>query len=143
MNDLARNLILYRLPQSVAVHDWWIYLVVSAFGVTIYDQEPKILYRQHGSNAIGVKSSTYKNWAGRVKRFVKQDGRLYITKQAKEFDSAFGSLLDADKKRLLHRLLHNKYNFLTRIRYAFSSDLYRQARIDTVILKFLIVLNRC
>jgi glycosyltransferase involved in cell wall biosynthesis len=41
------------VPQGVHFHDWWLYLVVSAFGHVVYDPEPTLLYRQHGANQIG------------------------------------------------------------------------------------------
>jgi glycosyltransferase involved in cell wall biosynthesis len=43
-------------PARIYFHDWWIYLVVAAFGKVVYDPEPSILYRQHGGNAIGMGS---------------------------------------------------------------------------------------
>ncbi|MDR9769430.1 hypothetical protein [Acetomicrobium sp.] len=44
-----------EFPTVTGMHDWWIYLVISAFGKVIYDPVPKILYRQHSSNVIGHK----------------------------------------------------------------------------------------
>jgi glycosyltransferase involved in cell wall biosynthesis len=35
-------------------HDWWLYLVIAAFGEVYADPEPTVLYRQHGGNAIGM-----------------------------------------------------------------------------------------
>ncbi len=41
--------------QTVAVHDWWLYQLITAVGGTvIYDKTPGLLYRQHGANEIGV-----------------------------------------------------------------------------------------
>lgn len=42
--------------DRIYFHDWWLYLVVSAFGTVVFDPEPTILYRQHGGNAIGMGS---------------------------------------------------------------------------------------
>lgn len=39
--------------DRIYFHDWWIYLVISAFGRVIVDDTPTILYRQHGHNVIG------------------------------------------------------------------------------------------
>ena len=38
---------------GVRFHDWWCYLVVSAFGQVVFDEQPTLLYRQHGHNQIG------------------------------------------------------------------------------------------
>ena len=40
-------------PPGVRFHDWWCYLVVSAFGHVVFDDQPTLLYRQHGHNQIG------------------------------------------------------------------------------------------
>ncbi|MEP5154795.1 glycosyltransferase, partial [Planktotalea sp.] len=46
MSDAARD---------CAYHDWWIYQIAAGIGGHIHhDTEPKILYRQHGSNLVGV-----------------------------------------------------------------------------------------
>lgn len=58
-NRAARDLLVAAGPDiDVPSHDWWTYLVVTACGGTaIYDPEPHIDYRQHGSNVIGENSS--------------------------------------------------------------------------------------
>ena len=41
--------------DQVFVHDWWTYLVLSGAGARIVREEaPGVLYRQHGSNAMGA-----------------------------------------------------------------------------------------
>lgn len=56
LNRAARRL-LARLPAPEgSLHDWWAYIVVSAFGgQVIYDPEPGVLYRQHATNAVGAR----------------------------------------------------------------------------------------
>jgi glycosyltransferase involved in cell wall biosynthesis len=41
------------VPDRVRFHDWWLYLVISAFGTVVFDEEPTLLYRQHAGNQIG------------------------------------------------------------------------------------------
>ncbi len=44
-----------REAGEVAMHDWWLYQIVTgAGGQVIHDDEPFVLYRQHGSNLIGA-----------------------------------------------------------------------------------------
>jgi len=49
------------VPEGVHFHDWWMYLVVSAFGSVVVDDQPTLMYRQHGTNQIGHGSG----WWGR------------------------------------------------------------------------------
>lgn len=43
-------------PPYMIMHDWWLVLVASAFGVVGHIDEQTILYRQHGNNVIGAKN---------------------------------------------------------------------------------------
>jgi glycosyltransferase involved in cell wall biosynthesis len=57
LNNAAFKLVKQSISdvEDVASHDWWAYQVVSgAGGRIIYDQEPMVLYRQHGTNVIGA-----------------------------------------------------------------------------------------
>lgn len=55
------------VPDGVHFHDWWMYLVVSAFGAVVVDDQPTILYRQHGTNQIGHGTG----WWGRQAQMVR------------------------------------------------------------------------
>lgn len=71
-NTMVLNRAALRLARAAAaeagevvMHDWWLYqLVTGAGGLVLYDSEPMVLYRQHGSNLIGANASL----AARVKR---------------------------------------------------------------------------
>ena len=45
-----------QMTGDVFAHDWWLYLLIAAAqGQVIFDNgPPKVLYRQHGANAIGA-----------------------------------------------------------------------------------------
>jgi glycosyltransferase involved in cell wall biosynthesis len=40
----------------VEFHDWWLYVVATAFGTVQYDDQATLLYRQHSNNVIGMSS---------------------------------------------------------------------------------------
>lgn len=42
------------VPGAAIMHDWWLTLLVSAAGTVTELDEPLIIYRLHGANAIGV-----------------------------------------------------------------------------------------
>jgi len=142
INNAARQIILTKLPSAILIHDWWIYLVVSAFGKVIYDEEPRIFYRQHSSNMIGERSGLLAKWVKRIVRFLKQGRIPFVTIQAKEFCMIFGEALPADKKFILDRFINERSTFIGRLRYALKSDTYRQAKLDDLIFRILIILNR-
>ncbi|MBN2324073.1 MAG: glycosyltransferase family 2 protein [Spirochaetes bacterium] len=43
------------IPPAAMMHDWWLALVASAFGIVEYVDHPTVLYRQHGINVVGAK----------------------------------------------------------------------------------------
>lgn len=142
INNAARQLILKKLPSSAMIHDWWIYLVVSAFGIVIYDVESRILYRQHSSNMIGEKSGLFIKWINRAGRFLKHGRIPFVTMQSKEFSKIYGESLPIDKKIILDRFIDERRTFMGRLRYAFRGETYRQAKVDDIIFRVLIILNR-
>lgn len=60
MNRAAADLARKAAPApaavaGLAVHDWWLYQLISGAGGTVlYDPEPTLDYRQHGGNFIGA-----------------------------------------------------------------------------------------
>ena len=49
---------LVREPfDGIAMHDWWLAVIASAFGAIGFIDSPTVLYRQHGDNAVGAKPS--------------------------------------------------------------------------------------
>lgn len=56
MNHAARELLIEAgADVDVIAHDWWVYIVISACGGSLYyDGQPSLRYRQHGENLIGA-----------------------------------------------------------------------------------------
>lgn len=53
MNDLLKNKVL-PYPKVALMHDWWVSLIASHYGIVDYISEPTILYRQHANNVLGA-----------------------------------------------------------------------------------------
>jgi glycosyltransferase involved in cell wall biosynthesis len=60
-NETARKLIAESLlGKQMVSHDWWAYIVITAFGGKLYyDTYPSVRYRQHSTNLIGSNNSLY------------------------------------------------------------------------------------
>ena len=92
-NQAAKSLILrYGDLSKIYFHDWWIYLVVAAFGSVRFDPTPAVLYRQHGSNVLGMGAGIARYWT--MARFVARRNYLDIM-----FDQINNFLL-VNKERL-------------------------------------------
>lgn len=45
------------IPVTVAMHDWWVILIASAFGNLDFVDLPLVKYRQHSNNEVGAKNT--------------------------------------------------------------------------------------
>lgn len=143
INHAARKLLLERIPRHIYSHDWWAYLVVSAFGKITFDLEPSILYRQHASNVVGTKVGFIRGLGVKIRRFWRIGKRQVVMKQAEEFLRLYGPALSAEQHRTLERFVgSSRKRFLGRLGYACSCDVYRQSAFDSVVLRALVLLNR-
>jgi glycosyltransferase involved in cell wall biosynthesis len=49
-----------NIPADARMHDWWLALVASIFGVIDFIEKPQVLYRQHSGNSVGAGPATAK-----------------------------------------------------------------------------------
>ena len=143
INKPARNLLIERLPDptGVIMHDWWIYLTISAFGKVVFDPEAYILYRQHGNNAVGATDTIRGQWKRRLARFRSWDyGKIH--RQAKLFHDLFKDQLETEQREVITRFLDFPRTFAERLRHAWSTGLYRQSALENMLLKWLIISGR-
>ena len=55
LNRAGARLVAASRPSTGTLHDWWAYLLVTAAGGRlVQDEEPVVLYRQHAQNLIGA-----------------------------------------------------------------------------------------
>ena len=141
INKAARNIITENLPVQTIMHDSWLYLVVAAFGEVVYDEISNIKYRQHGSNVVGGNFSFRSILKERISRFVNRRRRFMCSDQALEFYRLYGNQLSAEKTLLLKEFLEGKSNRLFRVKLVFNRKIWRQNRIDDLVMRVLIALN--
>jgi hypothetical protein len=141
LNRAARALLVSEIPRTAVAHDWWGYLVVAAFGRVLYDAEARVLYRQHWANAVGAGTSRSARWARRIRPFLKNRRELPMLSQALEFRDLFGARLDASTARLLARFADRRRSRLASLGYALRPDVFRQGRLDNLILRALLGLR--
>jgi glycosyltransferase involved in cell wall biosynthesis len=142
LNAAAASLIASRLPQAAPIHDWWMYLVVSAFGAVITDDFASLYYRQHGGNAIGTSPVAARSVARRLSRQLSGHGLPPRLTQAREFDSLFGGLLDEEKQVILHDFIGYNETIGRRFSQAALGKTRRQHVMDEVAMRFLILFGR-
>jgi len=140
LNRAARDVVSVRLPNFALMHDWWIYLVISAFGEIRFDEESRILYRQHAHNVVGVASGVRRKVLRRISRFVRRNQR--ITWQVAEFHRLFGNRLTFAQLETVKLVERSAQSLAGRLALASSSKVYRQSRVDDLLLRLVILANR-
>lgn len=144
INNTALRLITDKkvVAENILMHDWWLYQVISAFGIVLYDDTPKIKYRQHGGNVVGS-SSGIKLWSNRIKRYLGTNDRAARC-QANELLRVYGTDMSRKNYTLISEFLERTQvnNIVDRLVYAIRAPVYRQSMIDDIVLRALIVIGR-
>jgi len=89
------------VPSGVQFHDWWLYLVISAFGVVVHDEEPMLLYRQHSSNQIGQGAGLVGRYSGVVQFLWRRDWVGILLAQTGALMHHYGDSLDPGNRYLV------------------------------------------
>ena len=129
--------------DRIVMHDAWLYLVVSAFGSIVYDDQSRILYRQHGANVCGEQVNLAEKFLIKVKRFFRRErfkSKIFAD-QAVEFRRLYGAQLSPQNAKLLEDFIESRKTFTQRLWYAIKGETYRQSLIDDALYKLLIIVN--
>ena len=139
-----RDLMLRGTPDDMLMHDWWAYLVASAFGSVIYDPTPSVRYRQHAANVTGWERRPQKIWnrtRGLVRRLLTTDRGIDALRQAERFVQRYPDL-GPDKANLVRELVQlREVGLLTRARYALHPRVARNDAIEHWGLKVMLLMG--
>ena len=138
LNREALQLVL-RLgdPTRIRFHDWWIYLVVSAFGTVVADPEPSVNYRQHGRNVVGRGSGLGRYWVNL--QFIRKSSWVHIMyNQIQNFRTVHSITLAPEKRDWMDRYF-DPHSWRSVLRLLFEPRRHRQVLTDEFLLRGLIV----
>lgn len=143
LNRSAVDLLKKRLPNAakIRMHDWWVYLVISAFGSVIFDNNSYIYYRQHANNVVGVNVG-FTFWLNRILRVFKRNKRQ-IVDHVTEFYRLYGEDLPGPKRTVCLRFIEyaGSENVVKRILYSLNAPVYRQSMLDNFLFRMLIIIG--
>jgi glycosyltransferase involved in cell wall biosynthesis len=131
------------VPNGVHFHDWWLYLVVGAFGTVVFDPQPTLMYRQHGSNQIGHGAG----WWGRQKQILrflfKHDWVGILLAQVAAFKRHYGDRLSPRHDALLKTYFYfSNIQATPRLRLMFGRRRWRQNGTQEILFRTLLVIYR-
>lgn len=141
-NQAARDVITEAGIVDVISHDWWIYILITGVGGTVYyDSHPTLDYRQHVANLIGFESGFRKKFAKLSKIF---DGqfRQWNARHINALEKNYHLLTVENKNKFEWFKKIHKSSLLVRAFYYFRLGLHRKNFIDDVAIFFLVLLKK-
>jgi glycosyltransferase involved in cell wall biosynthesis len=129
------------------MHDWFIALFASTFGVLSYIDKPLILYRQHNENQVGAKSIKLKDLF-KIDTFINKIRKsrqaiLNTKKQAEKFILHFRNKEGFDGINIYKNYIKSfDSNFIFRLRLFLFSK-FRKNCFERNILYFILYILRC
>jgi hypothetical protein len=133
--------IIGRFDPNIHVVDWWIYLIASALGQIAFDETVTVLHRQHHRNAVGYELNWLKKALHRLKT-VHGDKANAISRQLNAFFVKYCNELTDEHRREVQRYFHHQKDILSRLKFAFTSRVYRQTGFETLLFKILYVVGK-
>lgn len=131
------------VPEGVHFHDWWMYLVVSAFGSVVYDNRPALLYRQHESNVIGHGVGWLGRQWGMLRFLLRHDWVGILQGQVRAFLTHYGEWLAPPTRDWILQYFHTAAKGgAPRWRLVFNARRWRQAPVHEVALRVLLVAHK-
>lgn len=139
-----RRLMLLGIPSKMMMHDWWAYLLASAFGQVIYDTAPTVLYRQHESNVVGWEPRWIKigNRSRKlVQRLLGDNRGMDSLNQAAFFIATYPDIAQ-EHCRIVEELLRLRHaGLLSRLRYALHPRVERNDVLENFGLKIMLLMG--
>ena len=126
--------------SKIYVHDFWITYMAALYGRVIFDNNSHTLYRQHGENSIGFGKNSIEWLIERLKRIRKNDNRK-IAIQINYFYEKYHSQLPTAEREEISNFITEQRHFLRRLRYVFTTKMYRQKTVETLLFKMLYLIG--
>ena len=142
LNRAAHAELLRGLPTTAAMHDWWIYQVISGLGRVVYDDESRILYRQHRDNVVGAAHTWLGGVTIRARRLLQRRLRPFRSAQLRELERIHGPRLPAQSRAALRRCLDAEHEPRERLQLAFGRGVVFQSGWQQLVFRCLVLLNR-
>lgn len=128
------------IPEKIMFHDWWLYLLVSAFGCVICNSDCKILYRQHRHNVIGHGAGPINRQIKMIRFLIKTDWPQILLDQVNALWNLYGDLLSKEQILLIQKhFVQKKYTAIPRLHLLFTNDLIRQRRLHWLFFRLLML----
>ena len=125
--------------SDVHFHDWWLYILATAFGRVHCDHHPTILYRQHANNQVGAGAGFVK-YLKMLAYLRRRNWLASMVAQVRAFKHCHGDKLSPSQILMLDRV-YSPDRGLRRGAMVFSLHRHRSAVVGEVLLRLLLVFD--
>lgn len=109
INKQAKDKVLQKIPKENCLgHDWWIYMVCSAFGKVIYDEKPMVKHRIHQTNTSKCGESRKEKYTRRFQTLFADNHFKRLKRQIEEFGECFYNDLSKENQKVMDLFLSSK-----------------------------------
>lgn len=140
-NRDLRDIIKRNVPNSITLHDFWLYHTALLFGSVYFDFEAHIYYRQHSGNQIGAKSRVIDKIKSKIRSISSLRKQHYREEEAKQLLCIYNSSLSEKDRNIIKLIAHYKEKLLYKLILFLSPKYKMQNLSDTVWLKIRILIG--
>lgn len=141
INKTTRDYIVKNIPEKCFFHDWWTYMICTAFGNVVQDDVVTVKYRRAKTNATVEGQGKITLFIWRIKKLFLGEGMKDIRAQQTIFKNIFYDILSKENKKILDTFEGEKYNFFKALKKAFYPKKIRRKLIDEIPLRILFLLG--
>lgn len=141
INKTTRDYIVKNIPEKCFFHDWWTYMICTAFGNVVQDDVVTVKYRRAKTNATVEGQGKITLFIWRIKKLFLGEGMKDIRAQQTIFKNIFYDSLSKENKKILDTFEGEKYNFFKALKKAFYPKKIRRKLIDEIPLRILFLLG--
>lgn len=141
INKTARDYIIKNIPEKCFFHDWWTYMICTAFGNVVQDDVVTVKYRRAKTNATVEGQGKITLFMWRIKKLFLDYGMRDIRKQQTIFKNIFYDSLSEENKKILDTFEGEKYNFFKALKKTFYPKKIRRKLVDDLSLRILFLLG--
>jgi len=141
LNRAARDLVCRHMPVGITLHDWWIYVLISACGKVVFDHDATVVHRRHSQNLTYFTEGRKRRFFQRWKRFKKgYTGVGYILNQAQILLLLYRNYIPSPYVSQIQEFIeHAKSPIMARLLYLLRLPFKRQSFIDRALFSLLFV----
>lgn len=141
INKTARDYIIKNIPEKCFFHDWWTYMICTAFGNVVQDDVVTVKYRRAKTNATVEGQGKITLFIWRIKKLFLGEGMKDIRAQQTIFKNIFYDSLSKENKKILDTFEGEKYNFFKALKKTFYPKKIRRKLVDEIPLRILFLLG--